>query len=110
MNWARVEELHDEVGEDSFIEVLDMFLEETGEVVARLAAAPDPARLEDDMHFLKGAALNLGFDGFATLCQAAEIRARSGGAASIDVPMILASYEASKNALLEGLSEIGKVA
>ena len=66
MDWTRVRELREEVGPEAFSEVLALFLQETDEMVERLRADPDPARLADDMHFMKGAALNLGFEELAT--------------------------------------------
>ncbi len=61
IRWERVNELRDEVGADDFKEVVDLFLEEVEEVIERLRDSPDPTRFEEDFHFLKGSALNLGF-------------------------------------------------
>lgn len=63
-------ELRDEIGQDGFDEVVDVFLEEAGEVIARLC---DPcAPVAENLHFLKGSALNLGFSDVAQLCQEGE--------------------------------------
>ena len=67
IDWERVADLRSEVGEDDFFEVVDMFLEEVEEVIDRLTSSPEPARFEDDLHFLKGSALNLGFRHFSAL-------------------------------------------
>ena len=72
IDWTRVEELKQEVGEDDFSEVVDLFLEEVEETITRLKQTPDLSQLEEDMHFLKGSALNLGFEQFSTLCQAGD--------------------------------------
>ncbi|OSP54622.1 Hpt domain-containing protein [Pseudoruegeria sp. SK021] len=115
MNWARVQDLRREVGEDAFSEVVALFLEET-ESVAQTLRAPSPATpltpgdLEDLMHFLKGAALNLGFDELARLCQTAEVDARTGTSAEIDITPILNAYDQSKSDLLAGLPRLGAVA
>ncbi|MGL5009742.1 MAG: Hpt domain-containing protein, partial [Paracoccaceae bacterium] len=61
-DWQRVDDLAAEIGADAVVEVVVMFLEETDEVVARLAAAPPTM---EDYHFLKGSALNLGLTDLA---------------------------------------------
>lgn len=96
IDWERVEELRDEVGAADFGEVVELFLEEVEEVLARLRVAPEPARLEEDLHFLKGSALNLGFATFSDLCQAGEKAAANGHAAQVDLAEILGAYEHSK--------------
>ena len=105
IDWERVADLRAEVGEEDFAEVVELFLEEVEEVVARLRAAPNPARFEDDLHFLKGSALNLGFRSFSGLCQTGEKQAATGQAAAVNIVQVLASYEASKQEFLNGLPQ-----
>jgi len=69
INWTRVEELQEEVGEDEFPEVLEIFLEEFEEALAALDNKPPTA---PDMHFLKGSAVTLGFEDTGQLCAKAE--------------------------------------
>ena len=107
MDWTRVNELREEVGAEAFSEVLALFLEETDGMAQQLAAGADPARLADDMHFMKGAALNLGFDELATACHGAETMARQGQPAAVDVPAILACYARSRVALLAEQDTLG---
>ncbi|MBI1493977.1 Hpt domain-containing protein [Halocynthiibacter styelae] len=102
IDWTRVEELKQEVGEDDFSEVVDLFLEEVEETITRLKQTPDLSQLEEDMHFLKGSALNLGFEQFSTLCQAGETAAAAGGAETINLPEIFTSYDGSKAEFLKG--------
>ncbi|MBV0913536.1 Hpt domain-containing protein [Anianabacter salinae] len=66
IDWTRVNDLRFEIGEDGFPEVVELFLEEVEEVMARLLSAGDAA--DEDLHFLKGSALNLGFAELARLC------------------------------------------
>ena len=99
--WDRVNELRSEIGEDDFAEVVVMFLDEADEVIGRIAKTVGAKALEADLHFLKGAALNLGFAQFASLCQDGERRA-AGGSTSIDLAQICTSYLASKKALAVG--------
>ncbi len=101
IEWERVNELRNEIGEDSFDEVVAMFLEEADEVIARTTAQITAADLEANLHFLKGAALNLGFEEFAALCQEGERRA-AAGSIDVDFSKVVHSYHASKQALAAG--------
>ena len=93
IDWARVNELREEIGAEDFIEVVDLFLEEADEVVGRFGDLRDD-EVGAAMHFLKGMALNLGFSAFAQLCQ----RGEAGGAGSVARSDLVASYLASKQA------------
>ena len=84
IDWNRVRDLKAEIGEEDFVEVATMFLDESDEVIARLSRENGALALEKDLHFLKGAALNLGFAQLAALCQDGERRAAAG---SIDVDL-----------------------
>ena len=104
IDWARVKELRSEIGADDFDEVVALFLEEADEVIARVAPAHGAKALEADLHFLKGAALNLGFAAFAALCQVGERRA-AGGDFEVDICPVRSSYHESKIALRLGLAQ-----
>lgn len=106
IDWARVNALRDEIGAADFAEVVMLFLEEADEVVARLSNRLGAPRLEADLHFLKGAALNLGFAEFAGLCQTGERRAAHGDV-SADLQTIRGCYTASKSAFELGLDALG---
>ncbi|MGV8949662.1 MAG: Hpt domain-containing protein [Cypionkella sp.] len=101
IEWDRVNDLRAEIGEDDFAEVVDLFMQEADEVIARITNTAGAAVLEADLHFLKGAALNLGFREFADLCQDGERRAASGDC-SADLAAVKASYQRSKAALIAG--------
>lgn len=103
IEWARVNELRDEFGEDDFQEVVELFLDEVEEVINRLRSKPKPEQLEDDLHFLKGSALNLGFRSFSRLCQHGERESARGRAAMVDLRPIMESYEVSKRQFVDGL-------
>ncbi len=72
VNRERLAALRGEIGEDGFEEVVELFLRESEEVVARLGAQGPGAMSEADLHFLKGSALTLGFDELAALCRQSE--------------------------------------
>ncbi len=99
IDWSRVEELKDEVGEEDFDEVLELFFSEVSDCLERLDPTSDVAQLEEDMHFLKGSALNLGFAEFAALCQAGESAAAAGDTSAVDVSEVRALFDLSKQAL-----------
>lgn len=97
IDWDRIEELRKDIGGEDFPEVVDLFLEEVGEAMARLKHATTPAEHEAELHLMKGSALNLGFTAFAALCAAGE---ESG---SSDTAALQRMFDASRDALLAGL-------
>ncbi|MEM9341871.1 MAG: Hpt domain-containing protein [Pseudomonadota bacterium] len=70
IDWARVAELLEDIGEEDFAEVAGLFLEE----IAETAEPLDPAAsdLSAQLHGLKGSALNLGFATLAGLAAQGE--------------------------------------
>lgn len=101
IDWDRVEELRSEIGADDFDEVVALFLEEADEVVARLAGSAGSGALEADLHFLKGAALNLGFHTLAELCQDGE-RMAAEGRNDVDVEQVRQAYHSSRAQFASG--------
>ena len=104
IDWDRVKELRAEIGADDFAEVAAMFLEEADEASARLLPGLPAKAIEADLHFLKGAALNLGFTALSGLCQNGERRAASGDA-SVDLAAVHDCYFASKAAFEGGVEQ-----
>ncbi len=104
IDWTRVKALRDEVGEEDFGDIVEIFIEEVSEMVERLRTAPKIGSLGEDLHALKGSALNLGFTEFSTLCQIGETLAATGKPEEIDLPPILASYDSSSATFLDGLN------
>ncbi|MEL6465772.1 MAG: Hpt domain-containing protein [Pseudomonadota bacterium] len=105
IDWERVNTLRAEIGENDFEEVVPLFIEEVTEIIDGLRSAPDPDRLEEDLHALKGSALNLGFTDFSILCHKGEALAAKGKAAEVDVAAILDSFDMSKVAFTSGLAK-----
>lgn len=103
IDWTRVKDLRDEIGADDFGEVVAMFLEEADEVIARITPKLAAKALASDLHFLKGAALNLGLSDFAALCQDGERRAASGDTET-NITAVRLCYHCSKHALGVGLA------
>ncbi len=96
IDWAKVIELRDEIGEEDFGEVVELFLEEVESAMAQLRAGLPQEKLECCLHFLKGSALNLGFRVFSELCAVGEFAAKSGEYERVDVGAVIACYDASK--------------
>ncbi|MFN3643172.1 MAG: Hpt domain-containing protein [Gemmobacter sp.] len=105
IDWARAEALRNEIGADGFREVVALFLEEADEAVARIAAATSADGLEAALHFLRGSALNLGFEALARLCDDGERAAAAGGAAGVDLGLVASVYAESRAAFLDGIAE-----
>ena len=100
IDWHRVRELQDEVGVEDFAEVVELFLEEADEVIARLETGAAPDTLEAEYHALKGSALNLGFQDLAEICAQAERQAAAGDTAGIKPSAAIERYRASKDLFL----------
>lgn len=100
INWARVDELKDEIGTEDFAEVADLFMEEVEEVIARLKTDPNPSLLEKDLHFLKSSSLNLGFDALSRLCAIGESAAAAGNFDEIKLVPIFDMFTSSKQAFI----------
>lgn len=100
IDWDRVNELKEEVGADDFEEVVEIFLEEVDGTLERLSSSGNPPG-RDDFHFLKGSALNLGFEAMGALCQDSEMRAAQGEG-GLPLAPVIDIYETSKKAFLAG--------
>ncbi len=75
LDWDRVQELREEIGEEDLGDVLALFLDE---VVERLDTIGSEDTLVEDLHFLKSSALNIGFEALAELSAQMEASARAG--------------------------------
>ncbi|MFP5509804.1 MAG: Hpt domain-containing protein [Alphaproteobacteria bacterium] len=100
IDWARIQELHEEIGAEAFAEVIDLFLLEIDSAVESIRTSPDQERLEMTLHFLKGGVLNLGFTEMATLCHEGERLAAQGRSAQVDVDAILLAYQSARHCLV----------
>jgi histidine phosphotransfer protein HptB len=101
IDWEQVESLRADL-DDGFDELVEVFLSEVDAATGNLDPAAPPDRMAADLHFLKGAALNLGFRDFARLCSDGERRADAGQ--TVDLDPVLASFAASRQAFVDGLA------
>ncbi len=97
IDWDRVAELRDEIGAEDFAEVVDLFLTEVEAAIVQLFG-PDGEAVgtEEQMHFLKGAALNLGFRALAEICRKGEQAAATGQADRVSPTEVKLIYDSSK--------------
>ena len=72
IDWIRIDELRDEVGQDDFGDIVGVFFEEVQEALENLRRADTVVTLLGQLHFLQGSALNLGFSNFAAICRNEE--------------------------------------
>ncbi len=82
IDWSRIAELKRDFGDDDFIEVLDLFVEETEAVVTRLAEGRS-TDVGGDLHFVKGSAENMGLAELAAMCRSGELDIEAGRAPEI---------------------------
>ncbi len=106
IHWPRVRQLRDEVGADEFDEVVEIFLDEVQEVIARLHADTARKDLEQNLHFLKGSALSLGFEVFSKLCQDGERLAAQGQGGTVDIPNTVQIFHDSVTEFKDGLGQM----
>lgn len=104
IDWGRVDTLRSDVGDDDFADVLGLFLEEVEEVMANLSSNMALVDYEPVLHFLKGSAMNLGFQALAELCRAGEQLSAQGETQSVDLDQIIECYRASKAVFQERVS------
>lgn len=104
LDWSRIDELRDEIGAGDFGDVVELFLQEVEEVISRLSTSPDHGQLEQDLHFLKGSALNLGFSSFSRLCQEGERLSGAGQTDLVNIAAIVEEYERSRDRFLAELA------
>jgi histidine phosphotransfer protein HptB len=96
IDWQRVQDLLEEVGEEDFGIIAALFLDEVEGVLDHLRITSDPGAVATDFHFLKGSAANLGFTALGDFCTKGEVMAKNGNADSIDVSGIFDIYARSK--------------
>ncbi|MGI3169757.1 Hpt domain-containing protein [Pseudooceanicola sp. C21-150M6] len=97
INWDKVQELAEDVGQDAFGEVLELFL---SEVETALRCLPVSDDIEAAVHFVKGCALNLGFEQLALACATAERLAATGAPDKVDITALDRIYQSSRDLFL----------
>lgn len=104
INWDRINELRQEVGEEDLAEVLVLFCEEVEEVLDQLDTVL-PDAMPSQLHFLKGSALNIGLTEVGKLCRTEEEKLARDSAANAEIPAIRAAYLTAKEELQNLLAD-----
>ncbi|MFK7945489.1 MAG: Hpt domain-containing protein [Paracoccaceae bacterium] len=81
---SRLDELANDFGEEDLAEIIEVFLAETWEAIDSLEAKLDGMQMaeqQDQFHFLKGCARNIGATGLADFCEEWEAGAAPFGRA-----------------------------
>ena len=102
VDWDRIRELRDEIGEEDYAEVVDLFFAEIDEAMRRLDRPATLREREAELHFVKGSALNIGFRALGELCRSAEDSAAKGTLDEAQVRAVAESYSASRRAFEGG--------
>lgn len=105
IDWTHIKSLWEDIGAEDFEDVVEIFIDEVAQIIERLRVAPQLEMLGEDLHAVKGSALNLGFTTFADLCQAGETLAAQGRAGEVELAPIFDSFEISKASFLSGLAQ-----
>ena len=100
IDWGRIDELRDEVGEEDLIEVIELFCEEVAEVMDKLSTA-ETKELPGQIHFLKGSAQNIGIRNLADLCMAIESEICSDPAYVPNTSILQDAFASARRALSE---------
>lgn len=98
VDWKRIEDLRGEFGAGGLEEILEIFLEDTADMIAELQCAP-VGELSDRIHGIKGSAQNMGFGELANLCRDAEWALKRGD--TVDVARFGDCYGRACAMLLE---------
>lgn len=105
IDWTRVQDLCAEVGEEDLEDVVDLFLEEVEMMLAMLDKSSDALKLAENLHFLKGSALNMGFIEFAEVCAHGEKTANAGNINDFDLSKVNTAYKNAKAFFLQNWRE-----
>ena len=105
IEWSRVDELRDELGDDDFAEIVDLFIAEVEDVIAIMRKGTDPTDLQRHLHFLKGSALNLGFAHFSDLCRDGEFACKEGRPGDVDLCRLRDAFLGCREVFLAGRAD-----
>ncbi len=81
VDWDRLNELKNDIGEEDFADVAILFVAELQETLSGMTATGAAA---EDFHFLRGSAANLGFKALVDACTTAEATCKAGSVPDVD--------------------------
>lgn len=103
INWNRINDLTNDIGAENIDEVIEVFLEEVEDVLATLKADCSMNDLRHARHFLRGSAMNLGFDELGKLCTSEDPAGFTNVETAAFIGKMKSVYDASKTEFLSGL-------
>ncbi|WP_226623900.1 Hpt domain-containing protein [Alloyangia pacifica] len=107
IDWRRVAELRGEIGAADFDEVVALFLTEVQATLDRLPARPESLQeFSEQLHYLKGCTLNLGFARLSSLCEAGELAISAGLGAGLDPELLRTCFARSREEFLAQLPDL----
>lgn len=95
VDWDRLNELRDDIGEEDFADVAILFVSELQDTLDNLTN--DTAQASD-FHFLRGSASNLGFIALVEACTRAEAACNAGSLPDVD---------SLRRAFADAMAEVG---
>lgn len=104
IEWQRLEELRDDVGEEEIAGVIDLFLAEIRQALPGLAQSDAHGRVAL-LHSMKGSARNIGLYGFARICDDEERRILENGLPAVSDADIAAAFAQADGQLHDGLPQ-----
>ncbi|NSX53563.1 Hpt domain-containing protein [Parasulfitobacter algicola] len=104
IDWNRINELKKEIGLDDFDEVIGLFLEEAEDVLANLKQDQPEDKLLEYLHYLKGSALNIGFNHVAVICTKLEKRLDESNYNHREIETLFEAYNTSKTHFFKNLN------
>lgn len=104
IEWQRLSELREDVGDEEFEDVVSLFLEEIRQTLPDLAQADLEARVSL-LHSIKGSARNIGLTSFARVCDAEERNILETGRVSLSDADIMAAFERVDRLMAAGMSQ-----
>tara|TARA_R110000796_G_scaffold27713_2_gene76267 strand:+ start:4747 stop:5079 length:333 start_codon:yes stop_codon:yes gene_type:complete len=107
IDWAYVNGLCNDIGRDSFDEIIQVFFEEVEDTLKHLENLPNQIDITEELHFLQGSALNLGFVGFSAECRKRHEILPDNLDELRHTANLLATYKASKIKFLSAINNTG---
>ena len=98
----RLSELRNDIGDDSFAEIIQLFCEEIEQAFVQLDTTDRNAAAET-LHFIKGSALNIGLVEVGRLCEDAECSLRQG--LGVDPSLAKCAYNKARSILLDHVAK-----
>ena len=100
INWTHLSELRADMGDETFAEVINLFLQEVQSGIERLSRERSASDLVSEFHMLKGSALSLGLTDLANICANAESMANAGQVDCFQPDELSTVFHTSRSELL----------